>query len=284
MTVDTTSTIPTLFDRQAYLERRRKSTCPADTTLMLRLVEDLADRLLLTAKPLGLALVITDRIASVEPNLTALGKFSGITFMEPRRDDALLLPEQAYDCIISLLDLHAVNDVPGQLAQFTRALRPDGLLQAAFFAGETLTELRQSWLAAESELAGGASYRVAPMIGVRELGALLQRAGLALPVTDVDHSILRYDNALALMQEVKALGFSNPMLERSRKPVARGLLTRAAQIYQQRFADGDGRIRATIDIAWAHAWKPHASQQKPLKPGSAKARLADALKVREEKI
>jgi SAM-dependent methyltransferase len=284
MTASQTPAIPQLFDRKRYLMRREKANGAADMLLMERIMEDLVERLLLTTKPLGRALVLTDRRSLVEPQVSATRKFADVQFAQPREPDALQVPDAGYDCIISLLDLHAVNDVPGQFAQLARALKPDGLLQAAFFAGETLTELRQSWLAAESEITGGASYRVAPMIGVRELGALLQRAGLALPVTDVDHAVLRYDNALALMQEVKSLGYANPMLDRSRKPVTRQLLTRVAEIYQQRFADADGRIRATIDIAWAHAWKPHESQQKPLKPGSAKARLADALKVREEKI
>jgi hypothetical protein len=177
-----------------------------------------------------------------------------------------------------------VNDVPGYLAQVSQALAPDSLLMLCFFAGETLHELREAWLAAEVEQTGGATPRVAPMIALRELGGLLQRAGLALPVADLDRVTLRYAEPLSLMREVRALGYSNMLQERSRKRVTRSLLLAVAQLYQAQFADADGRVRATIEIAWANAWKPHASQPQPLKPGSAKARLADALKVGETKL
>jgi SAM-dependent methyltransferase len=201
----------------------------------------------------------------------------------PEGDDLGLGPE-SFDAVLDILDLHAVDDVPGRLAQIRRALRPDGLFLGCLFAGATLGELRQAWLAAELEMTGGATPRVAPMIDVRELGALLQRAGFALPVADVDRFTVRYDDALALMREIAGLGMSNVLAARSRRPVTRGLLAAAARHYQANFADPDGRIRATVEIAWATGWAPHESQPRPLKPGSAAARLADALGVREEKL
>jgi hypothetical protein len=152
-----------------------------------------------------------------------------------------------------------------------------------FFAGDTLFELREAVLAAESEILGGVSPRVAPMIGIRELGGLLQRAGLALPVADLDRTVLRYGNAFKLMQEIKALGFSNPLIGRSNNFTSRRMLMKTAEAYATKFASPDGRIPATLEICWANAWKPHSSQPQPLKPGSAKARLADALKVDELK-
>ena len=183
-----------------------------------------------------------------------------------------------------MFDLQTFNDVPGALIQMRRALKPDGLLLACLFAGDTLTELRQSWLAAETVVAGGVSPRVAPMIDMRELGGLLQRAGLALPVADLDRTIVRYADAIGLIHEIRELGLSNNLHGRSRKPVTRGLLGAAVNTYQNNFADADGRVRATVEVAWLTGWAPHESQQQPLKPGSAKARLADALKVDEKKL
>ena len=155
---------------------------------------------------------------------------------------------------------------------------------ACLFASQTLAELRQSWLEAEDLVTAGVTPRVSPMIDVRELGGLLQRADLALPVVDLDRTIVRYPDAIALIHEIRSLGLSNVMMDRSRKPVTRNLLGEAVSIYQQKFSDDDGRIRATMEIAWATAWAPHDSQQKPMKPGSAKFRLADALKVPETKL
>jgi hypothetical protein len=144
--------------------------------------------------------------------------------------------------------------------------------------GDTLTELRQSFAAAEAERDGGISPRVAPSADLRDVGALLQRAGFALPVTDVDRVVVRYDSAFGLMQDLRRMGATNVLVERRRAPLRRATLLRMAQIYSERFSDPDGRIRATFDIIWLSGWAPHESQQKPLKPGSAKASLADAVK------
>jgi hypothetical protein len=164
------------------------------------------------------------------------------------------------------------------------ALKPDGLLLASLFAGNTLCELRAAWFAAEEAVRRGASLRIAPFPDIRELGGLLQRAGFALPVADLDRITVTYPDALSLMREIKALGLAAPLNDRSRIPVTRSLLARAAAQYERDFADDGPRIRATVEIAWLTGWAPHESQQQPLKPGSAKQRLADALRVEEHPL
>ena len=164
------------------------------------------------------------------------------------------------------------------LAQIRRALKPDGFLLAAMLGGDTLSELRQSFAAAEAELEGGVSPRVVPFADLRDVGSLLQRAKFALPVTDVDRIVVRYASAFALMADLRRMGASNVLVERRRTPTRRATLLRMAQIYSERFADPDGRIRVTFDVIWLSGWAPHESQQKPLQPGSAKASLAEAVK------
>lgn len=198
--------------------------------------------------------------------------------------DVLPLAEQSLDLAISGLALHLVNDLPGTLVQIRRALKPDGVLLASVLGGETLAELREAWLVAETELTGGASPRVAPFADVRDFGSLLQRAGYALPVVDSDRLDVTYASPLALMRELKAMGCSNMLVERSRRPATRTLVARAAEIYAKRFARPDGRVRATFEIITLTAWAPHDSQPKPLRPGSAGARLADALGTKEQKL
>ncbi|MDB5576211.1 MAG: SAM-dependent methyltransferase, partial [Bradyrhizobium sp.] len=188
------------------------------------------------------------------------------------------LAPQSLDLAVSALAFQFVNDLPGVLAQIQRALKPDGLLLAAMIGGDTLIELRQAFAEAEAECEGGVSPRVAPSADLREIGALLQRVGFALPVTDVDRVVVRYDSAFALMADIRRMGATNILVERRRTPTRRATLLRMAQIYRERFADSDGRIRATFDVIWLSGWAPHASQQQPLKPGSAKASLAEAVK------
>jgi SAM-dependent methyltransferase len=196
-------------------------------------------------------------------------------------EEALPFGDASLDLVVSVLALQFVNDLPGALVQIRRALKPDGLFLAAFCGGDTLTELRQSFAAAESDIEGGVSPRVAPFADLRDLGALLQRAGFALPVTDTDRLIVRYDSAFALMHDLRRMGATNALLARRRTPLRRATLLRMAEIYGERFADADGRIRATFEIVWLSGWAPHPSQQQPLQPGSARARLADALGTRE---
>jgi len=196
-------------------------------------------------------------------------------------EEALPFGDGTLDLVVSGLSLQAVNDLPGVLVQVRRALKPDGLFLAALFGGETLTELRRSFAVAESDLDGGVSPRVAPFVDVREMGALLQRAGFALPVTDVDRITVRYSTPFRLLHDLRRMGASNPLVERRRVPLRRASLMRAMEIYAERFADPDGKVRASFDIVWLSGWSPHESQQQPLRPGSAKQRLADALGTAE---
>jgi SAM-dependent methyltransferase len=197
-------------------------------------------------------------------------------------EDETLEPSGApHDLVTSILRLHTVNDLPGVLVQARRALKPDGLFLAALFGGETLTELRQSLAAAEIEVTGGISPRVAPFGDVRDLGGLLQRAGFALPVADVERTVVRYSDLPGLVRDLRAMGETNALTERSKKPMPRALWAAAAAHYASNFADADGKLRATFDIVYLTGWAPHESQQKPLSPGSAKARLAEALGTAE---
>jgi SAM-dependent methyltransferase len=196
-------------------------------------------------------------------------------------EEALPFAEGSLDLLVSALALQFVNDLPGALIQIRRALKPDGLLLAALIGGDSLIELRSAFAAAESEMEGGTSPRVAPFADIRELGGLLQRAGFALPVVDSERVTVRYDSALALMRDLRRMGATNILHERLRTPLKRGTLERVKEIYADRFADADGRVRATFEIIWLSGWVPHESQQKPLKPGSAAQRLADALRTTE---
>ena len=191
--------------------------------------------------------------------------------------EALPLAAGSLDLAVSLLSLHAVNDLPGTLIQLRRALRPDGLFLGCLLGGATLTELRQSFAQAESEVEGGISPRVAPFAAVREAGGLLQRAGFALPVADTDTLTVRYADPFGLMRDLRAMGMTNVLTERRRTPLRRATLLRTAEIYAERVADPDGRVRATFEVLWLSGWVPHETQQKPLRPGTAKTRLADAL-------
>jgi SAM-dependent methyltransferase len=191
--------------------------------------------------------------------------------------EAVPLAPQSVNLVLSPLALHLTNDTPGVLVQIRRALKPDGLFLAAIPGAGTLGELRDVLLTTEIELHGGASPRVIPFPDIRDVGALLQRAGFTLPVVDEESYTVRYDNLFALMRDLKAMGMANPLIGRSRKPVGRAFFLKAAERYAERYADPDGRIRATFSIIYVSGWAPHESQQKPLKPGSAKMRLADAL-------
>ncbi len=193
--------------------------------------------------------------------------------------DEELLPfaNGSLDLVLSCLSLHLTNDTPGVLAQIQRALRPDGLFLTALLGGDSLQELRTCLITAEAELTGGASPRVPPFVELRDAGALLQRTGFALPVIDQDQQTVRYDTMFGLMADLRAMGMANSLTARSRRPLGRRVFLRAAEIYAERFSDRDGRIRATFDIVYLSGWKPHESQQKPLRPGSAQVSLADVL-------
>jgi SAM-dependent methyltransferase len=192
-------------------------------------------------------------------------------------DDVLDLLPGSHDLVVHAMALHWADDPVGQIVQCRRALVPDGLFLAASFGGETLTELRVSLAEAEVAEMGGLSPRIAPMAEVRQMGALLQRAGLALPVADTLRMTASYADAYGLMHDLRAMGETNALADRHRAPARRSLFARAAEIYAERFPDEEGRIRATFEVIFLTGWAPHDSQQKPLRPGTAQARLAEAL-------
>jgi len=273
----TPTAAPILFDRallRARMERARRGG-PA-TFLLDRVREDFEDRMqAVTRNFADVADIWTPGELLRKP---LAGRFQSIVRVDFDPSEVLQLQPESLDLIVSALAFQFVNDLPGVLAQIRRALKPDGLLLAAMIGGDTLTELRQSFAAAEAECEGGVSPRVAPFADLRDIGALLQRAGLALPVTDVDRVVVRYDSAFALMTDLRRMGATNILIERRRTPTRRATMLRMAQIYGERFADADGRVRATFDVIWLSGWAPHESQQKPLRPGSAKASLEAAVK------
>ena len=187
----------------------------------------------------------------------------------------------SFDLIVSNLSLHWTNDLPGALLQARMALRPDGLFIAALLGEDTLTELRECLMEAEIEISGGVSPRVSPFATLRDLGGLLQRAGFALPVVDRDRIVVTYDNAMKLLADLRGMGETNALAEQKRTFTGRGVIMRAAEIYHQRHSDADGRIPATFSVLYLHGWAPAPTQQKPLSPGSARTRLADALESEE---
>ncbi|MGA2054818.1 MAG: methyltransferase domain-containing protein [Bradyrhizobium sp.] len=273
------TTAPVLFDRYLLRSRlgRAQRLGPA-TFLLDRIAEDMADRLKAVMRDFKSVAEIGTPGDQVSGALA--GRFDHFLRVDlpERESEPLPVEAQSLDLVVSALAFQFVNDLPGVLAQIRRALRPDGLLMAAMIGGDSLTELRQSFAAAEAELEGGVSPRVAPFADLRDVGALLQRAGLALPVTDVDRIVVRYDSAFGLMHDLRRMGATNILVERRRTPTRRATMLRMAEIYSERFADPDGRVRATFDIIWLSGWAPHENQQKPLKPGSAKASLADAVR------
>ena len=269
---------PVLFDRALLRARQARARKQGEVTFLFdRVADDLADRLAAVMRDFT---EVADIWSPGEVLRAPLAdRFKSVTRIAPDSGSEVLpLQPASLDLAASALAFQFVNDLPGVLAQIRRALRPDGLLLAAMLGGDTLTELRQSFAAAEAECEGGVSPRVAPSADLRDIGHLLQRAGLALPVTDVDRVVVRYDNAFALMHDLRRMGATNILIERRHKPTRRATMLRMAQIYAERFADADGRIRATFDIIWLSAWAPHESQQKPLRPGSAKASLEAAVK------
>jgi SAM-dependent methyltransferase len=196
-------------------------------------------------------------------------------------EERLPFADESLDLIVSTLALHWTNDLVGALIQIRNALKPDGLFLGAILGGQTLIELRQALVQAESELSDGAGLRVSPFADVLDAAGLLQRAGFALPVADIDRVTVRYANALELIRDVRAMGESNVLHDRAKKPLGRAVLARAAALYQERHSAPDGRVSATFDIVSLTGWAPHPDQQQPLRPGSAKMRLADALHAKE---
>jgi NADH dehydrogenase [ubiquinone] 1 alpha subcomplex assembly factor 5 len=285
-----------LFDRRMVRRRRdRAASTLADHDFLHR---EIADQL-------------ADRLRDVKRNFTTaldLGGGHGTTQFNPRPEflvtadlserllrraavpatvaaDEEFLPfaDNTFDLIASTLSLHWVNDLPGALVQIRRALKPDGLFLAAILGGDTLIELRRAFLEAEAETTGGTSPHTSPVADVADAGALLQRAGFALPVVDTDTLTVTYADMFALMRDLRGMGEANSVAARRRTFLRRDTLFAAAARYQELYADEDGRIPATFQIIWMTGWAPHEAQQQPLRPGSGTTRLADALETEELK-
>ncbi|WP_349358409.1 methyltransferase domain-containing protein [Stappia sp.] len=284
---------PELFDRRLLARRRTRALAraePGADFLLAESVSDLAERLAAVTRAFPRALDLGGHTGRLSAALTALPNVERVLradlfVVDANAPGADLVVDDAHlpfaaeslDLIVSALSLHLVNDLPGALIQIRRALRPDGLFLATLLGGDTLMELKDVLMQAELETTGGAAPRVIPFADTRSLGGLLQRAGFALPVADVDRVTVRYGDMFALLRDLRAMGATNMLRERARTPLSRAVLLRAAALYSDRHADADGRIRATFDVVSLSGWAPHESQQKPLKPGSAKMRLADAL-------
>lgn len=287
-----------IFDEELLASRRERAlanrTDNADFLLNLAAGE-MAERLAVVERQFPLAVELHGGTGIAAQKAMATGKIetiqraetserfanAGEQFLSAALDDVPVEPASV-NLVLSPMALHVVNDLPGTLVRIRRALKPDGLFLAAIPGAGTLAELRDVLLAAEAELTGGASPRVIPFADVRDIGGLLQRAGFALPVVDAETYTVRYDSLFPLMRDLRAMGMANPLNGRSRKPLGRSFFLRAAEIYAERYSDPDGRIRATFSIIYVSGWAPHESQQQPLKPGSAKVRLADALKNLED--
>lgn len=277
---------PKVFDRTLIAEHLSRRPAEPDDFVTQLALDDLASRLITVARdfeqalimaPDGALLPLMGRSASgafaFERVSTVLGS-PDAPLVDP---EALLLPRQGYDLIVSLFDLQVINDVPGFLSRIRAHLKPDGLMIAAALGGDSLTELRQAFLRADAETSGGAFARVAPFIPLADAGGLLQRSGYALPVTDLETYPIRYGDLLRLMRELKGLGAQNPLADRPGRMATRTLIAAANAAYAELAGDPDGRVRATLEIIWLSGWAPHENQQKPLRPGSATVRLKDVL-------
>jgi SAM-dependent methyltransferase len=286
----------TPFDRALLAQRRRRARALGPVTFLIeRVAEDMSERLSAVRRRFDVAVDLGTPNDAVRRAILAAGALERVIAAMPMPatradertpvvvadDERLPFRDASLDLVVSGLALQFVNDLPGTLVQIRRALKPDGLFLAALVGGDTLTELRQAFATAEAEVEGGVSPRVAPFTDVRTMGSLLQRAGFALPVTDVDRVVVRYDSPLRLMHDLRRMGATNVMAERRRGVLRRQTLARLMEVYAERFADADGRLRASFDIIWVSGWAPHESQQQPLRPGSARMRLADALGTQE---
>ncbi|WP_113447380.1 class I SAM-dependent methyltransferase [Rhizobium cremeum] len=282
-----------LFDDRLIAANRRRALAagnPGADFLLDIAAREIAERLALVERHFDDAVELHGGTGIAARTALATGKIGTMERVEVVRGfagsdgtvreaawETVPLEPQSVNLVLSPLALHLTNDTPGMLVQIRRALKPDGLFLAAIPGAGTLAELRDVLLTAEVELYGGASPRVVPFADIRDIGSLMQRAGFTLPVIDEENYPVRYDSIFPLMRDLKAMGMANPLLGRSRRPVGRSFFLRAAELYAERHADPDGRIRATFSFIYVSGWAAHESQQKPLKPGSAKMRLADAL-------
>ncbi|MEO0385251.1 MAG: methyltransferase domain-containing protein [Pseudomonadota bacterium] len=297
-----TSSAPLIFDVHLLRQRKRRALAAASkpgardgSFLRDQTAQDVLERLDAVERQFDHVLDLSDddgKVAELLMQNPRVGRLTRLvsdeSFMSTGQvptsvgtQEHLPAASESLNLVTSVLGLQWVNDLPGTMVQVRRALKPDGLFLGALVGGNTLHELRDVLAAEEDEATGGASPRVIPFVDVRDLGSLLQRAGFALPVTDVDTFTVRYGNLFVLMADLRAMGATNPLVHRSRKPWTKTRAVRAAQLYAERYADADGRIRATFQILSFSGWAPSDVQQQPLRPGSAKSRLADALDASE---
>ena len=291
---------PRLFDRARHRLRlaRAAPRFHSASFLKQRVASDLVARLEAIKREFSLAVDLGARDGAFRRALAAseaAGKVGLLVeadlapgMLSDRRGPRLVLDEERLpfaparlNLVVSALALHWANDMVGALVQIRQALKPDGLFLGAILGGATLTELRHALTTAELEVRGGAGPRVSPFADAFDAAGLLQRAGFALPVADVDRVTVRYDHILALMADLRAMGETSVLVEGADLPLTRSVLARAGEIYAERFSEG-GRIVATFEIITMTGWSPHESQQQPLRPGSARMRLADALGAKEQ--
>jgi SAM-dependent methyltransferase len=286
-----------VFDRALVRRRRERAVARGDKSgfLFAEVASRLADRLVDVRRRFETGLDLGARDGSLSAAIRQTGRVKNLFAMDmspmlasrlsapavAADEEALPFRAASLDLVIGGLSLHWVNDLPGALVQIRQALKPDGLFLAAMFGGETLHELRHALMEAELAVTGGVSPRVSPMADLRDAAGLLQRAGFALPVADRDIIAVAYPDAIALMRDLSAMGEANAIRLRAPGPLRRAVIAEAAQLYQARHATEGGRVRASFEILYVSGWAPAASQQQPLRPGQAKARLADALGVEE---
>ncbi|WP_019220605.1 methyltransferase domain-containing protein [Bartonella senegalensis] len=290
---------PFIFDHNRIEQFRKRAFQKAKKGydfLLSYMAEDLSKRLSTVDRFFTLALDLHSHTDLAAQTLIKSGKVHSIERVETdmlyqshdekfhlRSREFLDFPQNYCDLIVSLLSLQLTNDTPGVLSQIKNILKPDGLFLAVMAGAGTLAELRECLLQAEIEIYGGASPRISPFADIREVGALLQRIGFALPVADIEDVTIRYNTMFDLINDLRAMGMQNALINRSRRPVSKRFFLRAAEIYAQRFSDPDGRIRAHFSFIWLSGWAPHPNQQKPIKPGSAQISLADALVKQSKK-
>ena len=291
---------PKLFDRQLHRRNRDRSAAGFDDYAFLKTRESshLIERLEDVSRTFERALDLGAHDGGLTKLLAAHGQVTDVeagdsseAFVAKMAADGLTarvlneehldLPQATYDLVTSVLSLHWVNDLPGTLIQIRNTLKPDGLFLGCLFGAGTLAELRTCLIEAETELSGGVSPRISPLPGLQDMAGLMQRAGFALPVVDLETVTVRYGDPFRLVNDIKGMGEQAafaPNERAPRKPLSRRLLARMAEIYAERFSDPDGRLRATFNVVWLSGWAPDASQPKPLRPGSAKHSLADAVR------
>ena len=278
---------PVIFDRNAVRRTRNRAAAgfAERDFLFTRTMREIAGRLEDIKREFPLALQVGARGKLQSLKIGRLIKTDIAENFTPdviAENDFLPFADESFDLVVSALDLHTVNDLPGALLQIRRVLKPDGLFLAALFGGETLYELRACLTDAELEARGGVSPRVFPFADRPQMAGLMQRAGFALPVVDSEIVTVTYSDAFKLMQDVRGMGENNVIAERERTPATKRLMMDAAQRYAMQFAEPDGRIPASFEIIFLSGWAPHESQQKPLRPGSANNSLAQALGTTEE--